>query len=250
MRYRVLATDYDGTLAHDGHVDAPIREALCRLKASGRRLVLVTGREWDELIAIFPQYELFDAMVLENGAMLNRPPSKELQVLCESPSDAFVDNLRRRGVAPLSVGRAIVATFRPNERIVLEVIREMGLDLQVIFNKDAVMILPSGLNKATGLVAALKSLGCAASETVGVGDAENDHAFLAMCGCAVAVQNALPAVKERADIITSAPRGHGVAELIDRILSGKMPEPRDDSTGARIAELSSDAGVAGNVDSR
>lgn len=244
MQYRVLATDYDGTLAHDGHVDAPIREALVRFKESGRQLILVTGREWDEITAIFPQLDLFDALVLENGAMLNRPPSKDLRVLCESPAQAFVDALEARGVAPLSVGKAIVATFRPNERIVLEVIREMGLELQVIFNKDAVMVLPSGVNKATGLVAALKELDCSPSETVGIGDAENDHAFLSMCGFAAAVDNALPSLKERADLVTQGARGHGVVELMERILAGSLPEPRSRSTKIESAERSLEAKAA------
>lgn len=50
MRYVALATDYDGTLAHHGVVDGPTLEALRRLKESGRRLVLVTGRELPELL--------------------------------------------------------------------------------------------------------------------------------------------------------------------------------------------------------
>lgn len=244
MEYRILATDYDGTLAHDGHVDAPIREALVRFKASGRQLILVTGREWDEISAIFPQLDLFDALVLENGAMLNRPPSRDLRVLCEPPNLAFVDALHARGVAPLSVGKAIVATFRPNERLVLEVIREMGLELQVIFNKDAVMVLPSGVNKATGLVAALKELDVTPSETVGIGDAENDHAFLSMCGFAAAVDNALPSLKERADFVTQSARGHGVAELMEMILSGSLPSPRSRSTKIESAERSLEAKAA------
>ena len=48
-------------------------------------------------------------------------------------------------------GRCIVATWEPHERHVLETIRDLGLELQVIFNKGAVMVLPSGINKATGL---------------------------------------------------------------------------------------------------
>ena len=48
----------------------------------------------------------------------------------------------------------------------------------MIFNKGAVMILPSGVNKATGLAAALEELGLSPHNVVGVGDAENDHAFL------------------------------------------------------------------------
>ena len=118
-------------------------------------------------------------------------------------------------MAPLSVGRVIVATWEPHEKAVLETIRELGLELQVIFNKGAVMVLPSGVNKASGLDAALAELGLSPHNAVGVGDAENDHAFLARCECAVAVANALAALKERADLVTAGEHGAGVAELID-----------------------------------
>ncbi|MEA2641569.1 MAG: hypothetical protein QOF51_2963 [Chloroflexota bacterium] len=45
VRYLVLACDYDGTLATSGRVDEASIDALERLLASGRRLILVTGRE-------------------------------------------------------------------------------------------------------------------------------------------------------------------------------------------------------------
>ena len=63
-----------------------------------------------------------------------------------------------------------------------------------MFNKDAVMVLPAGVNKATGLDYALRKLGLSFHETVGIGDAENDHAFLQRCECAVAVSNAVPSI--------------------------------------------------------
>ena len=50
MRYRVLATDYDGTIAHNGHVDELTLASLDKVVASGRKLILVTGRELEELI--------------------------------------------------------------------------------------------------------------------------------------------------------------------------------------------------------
>jgi hypothetical protein len=99
--------------------------------------------------------------------------------------------------------------------------------LQVIFNKDAVMILPSGVNKGTGVGVALEELGLSAHNVVGAGDAENDHAFLALCECSVAVANALPALKERADIVTSASHGAGVEELIEKILSDDLQSFED-----------------------
>ncbi|MBX6312676.1 MAG: HAD-IIB family hydrolase [Isosphaeraceae bacterium] len=217
MRYLALAADYDGTLAHDGHVDDPTIAALERLRGSGRRLVMVTGRELDELLAIFPPIELFDRVVAENGALLYRPQTREEVLLAERPPEGFIAALRRRGVGPISVGRAIVATWEPHQTTVLETIKEMGLELQVIFNKGAVMILPTGVNKATGLTAALDELGLSPHNAVGIGDAENDHAFLALCECSAAVANALPAIQERADFVTQGDHGAGVVELIERL---------------------------------
>jgi HAD superfamily hydrolase (TIGR01484 family) len=219
MHYFALATDYDGTLAHHGQVDEPTRQALGRLLKSGRRLLLVTGRDLNELKAIFPQLQLFEWVVAENGAVLYRPATEEIKLLAEPPKEKFVQLLTARGVEPLAVGRVIVATWQPHETTVLTTIRDLGLELEVIFNKGAVMVLPTGVNKASGLQAALKKLGVSPHKVVAVGDAENDHAFLSCAGCGVAVANALPALKERADLVTQADHGAGVAELIDRMIA-------------------------------
>jgi hydroxymethylpyrimidine pyrophosphatase-like HAD family hydrolase len=224
MHYRVLATDYDGTLAHDGNVDKATVDALQRLLASGRQLLLVTGREVDELLARFPEAHLFALVVAENGAVLYWPATKETKVLCKPPPAEFVRVLRSRGVAPLSVGKVIVATWEPHEKAVLETIRDLGLEMQIIFNKDAVMVLPSGVNKATGMSAALAELGLTAEEAVGVGDAENDHAFLGKCGCSAAVANALLAVKASVNIVLKGDHGVGVAELIDQMIANDLAD--------------------------
>jgi len=222
VRFLTLATDYDGTLARDGAVSEATLAALERFLSSGRRLILVTGRELDDLESVFPRLDLFHRVVAENGALLYRPASGESQALAEPPSEEFVDLLRRLGVGPISVGRVIVATWRPHESAVLEAIRRLGLELQVVFNKDAVMVLPSGVNKRTGLKAALKELELSFHNTVGVGDAENDHAFLGACACSVAVDNALPAVMKTADLVTAASHGEGVTELIGLMLEDDL----------------------------
>jgi hydroxymethylpyrimidine pyrophosphatase-like HAD family hydrolase len=217
MYFLALAADYDGTLAHHGVVDRQTCEALRQLKQSGRRLLLVTGRELPHLKAIFPELNIFDRVVAENGALVYDPRTQEERLIAEPPPDLFVQQLKRRGVAPISVGRSIVATWEPHETTVLEVIRELGLELQIIFNKGAVMVLPAGINKAAGLAAALSDLDISAHNVVAVGDAENDHAFLSKCGCAAAVANALPMVKAESDIRLAGDHGRGVIELIDRI---------------------------------
>src|SRR5262245_29561264 len=113
MRFHALAADYDGTLAHDGHVDVTTVDALKRLRESGRRLVLVTGRELHELLELFPELNLFDRVAAENGALLYRPDTREEKPLAEPPPPAFVEELRQRGAEPLSAGRVIVATVEP-----------------------------------------------------------------------------------------------------------------------------------------
>jgi phosphoglycolate phosphatase (TIGR01487 family) len=219
--YEVLAADYDGTLAHHGVVHPKTIAAIMRLRASGKKLVLVTGRELDELKRIFSNIGLCDLVVAENGALLYWPGTGKIKLLGEAAPSAFAEKLKAKGV-PVAVGRVIVATVEPHEVAVLRTIKEMGLELEMIFNKGSVMILPTGVNKATGLREGLSRMGLSTRYTIGVGDAENDHAFLRICGCGIAVANALPTLKERADFITQRPHGEGVTELIDQLLANNF----------------------------
>jgi hydroxymethylpyrimidine pyrophosphatase-like HAD family hydrolase len=218
MRYLALATDYDGTLASHGTVAPETVAALRQLAATGRKLILVTGRRIDDLTQVFPEVALFDRVVAENGPLVYRPQSQETRVLSEPPPPAFVEELRRRGVQPLTAGQVFVATEQPNERIVLNVIGELGLDLQVILNKGSVMVLPASVDKATGLRAALDELALSARDVVGIGDAENDEALLLMCGCGVAVANALDSLKAVAGHVTAGENGAGVREIIEWLI--------------------------------
>lgn len=236
MTYLALATDYDGTLATDGQVDDRTLAALQRWRDSGRKLILITGRQLDDLIKIATCLDFFDWVVAENGAILYQPASKIEKPLAERPSAEFIEQLNYRiqkaseankqqtsqefahiqsDYPIVGVGRIIVATWEPYSVQALALIQEMQLDLQVILNKGAVMILPKGIDKEAGLVAAAKELGISLNAIVGVGDAENDLAFLNVCGYSVAVANALPTVKDRVDLVTENSRGAGVTELIE-----------------------------------
>ena len=228
MRYLALCCDYDGTLATHGRLLPDTVEALERFIASGRRLIMVTGRELDDLQTVCERLDLFEYVVAENGALLYQPATRAEKTLAPRPPDEFAARLRAQGIDRVSQGRVIVATWEPYETIVLETIREMGLELQVIFNKGAVMVLPAGVNKATGLAFALEALGLSAHNAVAVGDAENDHALLRSCEFAAAVSNALPKLKDAADLVTKRDHGAGVAELIDAIVEDDLAafEPR------------------------
>ena len=221
MKFSCLACDYDGTIAHDGKVAPSTVASLKRFAASGGKLLLVTGREMRDLLQIFPEIAMFDCVVAENGALLYDPATQKQRLLAPPPSEILVNELRRRGIQ-MSVGRAIIATWRPNVQDVTDAIRETKQDVRVILNKNAVMILPQGVDKASGLRVALSNLRIAAEDVVGVGDAENDLDFLAICGAGVAVANALPEVKSRVAYVTRGDHGAGVEELIDQLLSGRF----------------------------
>lgn len=215
--WRALATDFDGTLATDGVIDGPAIEALRTFRQGGGKVILVTGRELDDFAKIKTPLDLFDMVVAENGAVLLDPRTGHERILAHPPDEKLVEELRRRGVGPISLGRVIIATWEPHEHTVLEVIKNLGVGYNVIFNKSAVMLLPAGVDKAVGLRAALEELKLNECDVIGVGDAENDHAFIQICGLSVAVSNAIPALKASADFVTSADRGRGVAELLHRI---------------------------------
>lgn len=222
MRYLALAADYDGTLASAGTVDTDTIQAIERLVASGRKLILVTGRVLPEILEIFPQISLCERVVAENGAVLYRPATKEITLLAPPPPPAFLEEVQRRKVEHLTLGNSIVATRVPYETVILDIIRDLGLELRIIFNKGAVMVLSHGINKATGLTAALKQLELSPHNIAAIGDGENDHAMLTYSEYAVAVENAVPMLKETADRTTVGDHGHGVIELINELVENDL----------------------------
>ena len=129
MYFLALAADYDGTIARHGAVDAATCAALRRLKDTGRRLVLVTGRELANLQHAFPEITIFDRVVAENGGVLYDPVSGQERALAPAPAASLVEKLMQRKVEPISVGRSIVATWEPHHTAVLETIHELGLEL-------------------------------------------------------------------------------------------------------------------------
>jgi HAD superfamily hydrolase (TIGR01484 family) len=216
--FLALACDYDGTLAHEGRVATSTVQALNRYRGAGGRLVLVTGRETTDLCCACSCVSLFDRVIAENGAVMHCPATGLTNMLTRPIPHEFVRSLRQKCVAPLGTGRVIVATTRRWEQTLLDAILEQGLDLELTYNKNSIMVLPAGVDKGTGLSAALGELGITAAQTVAIGDAENDETMLALAGCSVAVANGLPALKSRVDMVTERANGAGVEELIDWLL--------------------------------
>jgi hydroxymethylpyrimidine pyrophosphatase-like HAD family hydrolase len=222
VRFRVLACDFDGTIATEGVVAPATLTALERVRRSGRRLLLVTGRTGPQLEMVFGRRDLFDRVVLENGAVLLDPSAGTERLLCAPVSSRLEPELRRRGVEPLAVGRAIYAASVRHLEVIREAVRDLGLPLDIVVNRGGVVILPEGVSKFSGATAALFDIGETAAACVAVGDAENDVPLLALAGCGVAVADALDEVKAVADLVTLRPSGEGVADLADGLVADDL----------------------------
>jgi hydroxymethylpyrimidine pyrophosphatase-like HAD family hydrolase len=209
--FRAVALDFDGTLA-EGTVAPETLAALDEARSRGIRVILATGRIMDELRAVFPQVEEHvDAVVAENGAIMVTPVG--VRLLAAPVNRAVSPALTARGVNHRD-GQVLIACAAADEPAVLEVVRQLGLDCQMVRNRSELMILPAGVTKGGGVLEALDDLGLSAHNTIGVGDAENDHSLLDVCEIGVAVANAVDAIKAHADVTLGSPDGQGVAELL------------------------------------
>lgn len=217
--YRVLACDYDGTLARRGQIEPPAVAALEAARRAGLRVLLVTGRVLEDLQSCCARLDLFDLLVLENGAVLAGPDGGAPEDLAAAPPDWLDAELARAGL-DCSRGRVVLALPAAQAPLARRVLDARGLDLEIILNKGSAMILPRGVDKASGLRAALARMRLAPAAAAAVGDAENDIAMLRLAGLGAAVANALEPVKAAADLVLSQERGAGVAELVGHLLRG------------------------------
>lgn len=258
MRYLALAADYDGTVAREDRLTDAARYAIARLPASGRRTLLVTGRRLADLHRVCSELRLFDLVVAENGAVLYDPRRHEETLLAPPVPSRFIQRLREEGVEPLEIGQVLISAHDRHRAVIHDVIRELGLELQVIYNRLSVMVLPPGVNKATGLAAALRKLSLSQHEAVGIGDAENDYSFIRYCECGAAVANAVDSLKAAADLVTHGVNGHGVAELVDELIANDLKRlegrierhlvtigKRDDGSEVRIPPYGHNILIAG-----
>lgn len=218
-RYLVLVTDYDGTIATHGTVPDVVLAAIRRLRDSGRHVILATGRRLEDLLKACPHIDVFSYVVAENGAVTYDPKLRETTLLAEPLPREFIAALEQTNIGPLEIGTIIVSSRSINRATVMGLIQASGLELKIVFNRDAIMILPTGITKASGTRYALRKLGLSSHEIIAVGDAENDHSILQIAECPVAVANAVDAIKKAAAFVTRSEAGEGVVELIDDLIA-------------------------------
>lgn len=209
----MLACDYDGTIATAGKITPEAERALLAAKAAGMRLALVTGRFFDELREICPQLAMFDLVVAENGAIAYLPDNGALLTIGGPPSSTLFEALIRHNV-PFSQGRIMTASFRRYEARMRAAVEEATPERELIPNKNDLMLLPAGVDKASGMRLGLERLGIMPEQVIGVGDGENDLPLVRAAGLGVALANAVEPLKAVANLVMEEPNGAGVARLV------------------------------------
>jgi phosphoglycolate phosphatase-like HAD superfamily hydrolase len=226
MTFQALACDYDGTLASDDRIGEKALAALERARGAGRRLILVTGRTFFELIRVCERLDLFDAVVAENGGVLYFPAIGVMRDHGPPPPPRLLAELARRGV-PFQAGRVIVGTWRGEEPRVREALAALDVSMEIAYNREALMLLPPGISKGTGVAHAIRALELSFHDVLALGDAENDLDFFEACGWTACPGNAVPELKERADWIFPGEDGASIADAIaGPILGGLLPVAR------------------------
>jgi hydroxymethylpyrimidine pyrophosphatase-like HAD family hydrolase len=216
---RVIACDFDGTGATNGHPAPELYAALGAARAQGIVTLLVTGRVLEDVATACEDLSPFDGVVAENGAVVHLCSLSRTIQIGSPPPEHFLGELRARGV-PFHTGNVVVGTWERHAAEVLDLVHRFGIDVQLVFNRGALMMLPSGVNKAVGIRRALDELGRSEHNLVVFGDAENDIPMFIAAEFAVAARNAVATVAALADDTVTQPGGAGVALYIRKVLNG------------------------------
>jgi hydroxymethylpyrimidine pyrophosphatase-like HAD family hydrolase len=216
MNQRVLAFDFDGTIAEEGLVPNEIIEVFRQAYSQTHALFLVTGRLYRQanIERILPY---LTGIVWENGAVLEHLPSKRVSLPFGTLPKLMVKDLEQTGIEMLT-GMAIAATWAQHESLVKRISDQHNYLPSLDWNKMALMILPTGANKGSGLTRLLDQCQFSTKPLMAFGDGENDHSLLAMAETAVAVQDAVPSLQKIAHVVAKNPGPSGVVEILQRLL--------------------------------
>lgn len=210
---RAVALDLDGTMMAGAEPpSASLLERLSKLRERGVAVILATGRSLAEL-GRFVDFGAFDAIVAENGTVLVIDGEKSVLA---PPSWLRVRNEFAR-VLGGGTEEVVISLGREMLEAAKGVVKGRA---RIELNKDRIMIVPEGCDKGRGLVSALRRMGISGGVAC-VGDGENDLPMFEASDYAVALQNSVGILKDRADYIASRPDGEGAAEALDVLLTGR-----------------------------
>jgi hydroxymethylpyrimidine pyrophosphatase-like HAD family hydrolase len=216
-----LVTDLDRTLLAPGGDPTPTaRRALDQAREMGLAIVLVSGREYPRLRRLAQGYGRWDALVAENGAVIESPWGTTPRIVGRRVAADLLHRLDHHPEVQGAWGEVVFSLPRSSHDRLLRAIA--GLPVHVIPNCDRLMVLPTGVTKQTGVRSALRRLGLAQWGYAAIGDAENDVEMLKGAALAGTVANARPEVRRVVEFVAHLPFERGVREFVEGPLRARV----------------------------
>jgi hydroxymethylpyrimidine pyrophosphatase-like HAD family hydrolase len=208
-----FAVDLDRTLLPtDGSGIPAASRVLKAVRQMGLRTVLVSGRELSVLSAFAHRLQYVDALVAENGAVVESPFGGQPLVVGRDTGARVRHRLFGRPWPAAEFGMVVASLPRRLRPRVVPLLKGLGVEL--VANADRVMILPRGVTKASGMQLALERLHLRGQPYAAIGDGENDLPLLRAAALSAAVRNAHRRVRGNVDYVCRASYGRGVAEFV------------------------------------
>jgi hydroxymethylpyrimidine pyrophosphatase-like HAD family hydrolase len=232
-----FVTDFDRTLQRPGgRPTQAARGALRTARALGLRTILVSGREYVELGRLARGFGRWDALVAEDGAVVEAPRGSPPKVFGRRAAVEIRRRLTHHPKLQGDWGEVVYSLARGHRRRLVRMLS--GLPVHVTANVDRLMVVPAGVNKLTGVRVALRQLGLGNRPYAAIGDAENDVEMLKGAALSGTVGNGRPEVRRVADYIAVNRFDRGVREFAEGPLrawveSGPVPPLRRDARPGR-----------------
>lgn len=243
---KLLASDYDGTLNHNG-IDDNKRNMISKWQKAGNVFALISGRGPESVLQIYREKKFpCDYLIANNGAIIFTPEGKIISdIRCEGATafpllrllfengcpfgdvqTAFPCTVHRDtadceesddytlgNVPPIPYFNQIstrLPDFESAAEVTETIRRNFGEILNPLQNGICIDIVRRDMNKAKGLYLLRDYLGIDSDDIITVGDNVNDLDMLREFR-SYAMENGVDCVKEIADYVTE-----GISELIEK----------------------------------
>jgi len=231
---KAVALDIDGTITRpEGTIPPESWGAIRELEENGIKVILVSGNAICVLLGLRHYSGATGAAIGENGGVifyndriyiLGRKANvleRARKLIIEELGDILEESVQNRY-------RHVDYAFKskdPNidRRIISEkigmILKRHGLEgLEVLDSGVAFHVHEHGISKGIGLEKACELMGISPRDVVAIGDSEVDLSLFEKAGKSIAVGNAIPELKKRADIVLEEEYYKGFLRAVNFIL--------------------------------